>query len=110
MSVHYNGVNSYVFFSGQEIFKFQAGNKNFNFPIQFCLGSISNEFSTLESREVSSNRNVHDFSVDYNSINKFSILNIHKHLMIKLGYKMFGIIKKMFNVLLTDIINASNHT
>ena len=53
---------------------------------------------------------MYDFSVDYNSINKYSILNIHKHLMIKLGYKMFGIIKKMFNVLLSGIINASNHT
>ena len=110
MSVHYNGVNSYLFFSGEEIFKFQAGNKNFNFPTEFCLGSISNEFSTLESRQVSSNRNVYDFLVDYNSINKFSILNIQKHLMIKLGYKLFGIIKKMFNVLLNGITNASNHT
>ena len=25
-------------------------------------------------------------------------------------YKMFGIIKKMFTVLLTSIVNASNHT
>ena len=35
------------------------------------------------SREVSLNGNVYDFSVDYNSIDKSDILNIHKYLMIK---------------------------
>ena len=45
-----------------------------NFPTQFCLGSIS---------KVSLNGNVYDFSVDYNSINKSDILNIHNYLMIK---------------------------
>ena len=55
----------------------------FNFPIQFCLGSISNGFSATESKEVSSNGNVYDFSVDYNSIDKSDILNIHKYLMTK---------------------------
>ena len=42
-------------------------NQNVNFPMQFCLRSISNEFSKAESREVSLNGNVYDFSVDYNS-------------------------------------------
>ena len=40
------------FVNGKEIFKFKAGNKNANFPTQFCLGSISNGFSALESGEV----------------------------------------------------------
>ena len=34
---------------------------NLNFLVQFCLGSISNGFSAIESREVSLNGNVHDF-------------------------------------------------
>ena len=55
--------------------------KNVNFSIQFCLGSISNGFTITESREVSLNGNVYDFSVDYNSIDKSDILNIHKYLM-----------------------------
>ena len=55
--------------------------KNVNFSIQFCLGSISNGFTITESREVSLNGNVYDFSVDYNSIDKSGILNIHKYLM-----------------------------
>ena len=63
-------------FNGKEIFKFKADN-NVNFPTQFCLGSISNGFSATESREISLNGNVYDFSVDYNSIDKSDILNIH---------------------------------
>ena len=57
--------------------------KKINFSTQFCLGNISNGFSNTESREVSLNGNVYDFSVHYNSINKSTILNIHKYLMIQ---------------------------
>ena len=39
--------------------------------------------SREESREVSLNGNVYDFSVDYNSIDKSNILNILKYLMTK---------------------------
>ena len=81
LSFRYNADNSYLFFNGKEIFKFKPDNKNVNFPVQFCLASISNGFSATESREVSLNRNVYDFSVDYNSIDKSNILNIHKYLM-----------------------------
>ena len=76
MSLHYNDNNSYLFLNGKEIFKFKANNKNVNFPIQFCLGSIFNGFSAAESREVSLNGNVYDFSIDYNSIDKSDILTI----------------------------------
>ena len=44
--------------------------KKVGLPTQFCLGSISNGFSATESRKVSLNGNVYDFSVDYNSIDK----------------------------------------
>ena len=81
MTLHYNANNSYLFVNGKEIFKFKACNKNANFPTQFCLGSISNGFSATESREVSLNENMYDFSVDYNSIDKSDILNINKYLM-----------------------------
>ena len=76
MSLHYNDNNSYLFLNGKEIFKFKANNKNVNFPIQFCLESIFNGFSAAESREVSLNGNVYDFSIDYNSIDKSDILTI----------------------------------
>ena len=60
---------------------------NVNFPTQFCLGSISNGFRATESREVSLNGNVYDFTVDYNSIDKSDILNIHKYLIAKNNLK-----------------------
>ena len=44
---------------------------------------MSDGFSSIESREVSLNGNVYDFSVDYNSIDKSDILNIPKYLMAK---------------------------
>ena len=49
-----------------------------NFPTQFCLVSISKGFNATGSRKVSLNGNVHEFSVDYSSINKSDTLNIHK--------------------------------
>ena len=85
--MHCDSINSYLFVNGKEIFKFKAGNKNVNFPTQFCLASISNGFSVTESREVSLNGNGYDFSVDYNSNDKSDILNIHKYLMTKNNIK-----------------------
>ena len=76
MSFHYNADNSYLFLNRKEIVKFKDDNKNVNFPTQFCLGSISNGFRNTESREVSLNENVYDFSVDKSSIDKYDILNI----------------------------------
>ena len=58
MSLDYNAANSCLFVNGKEVFKFKADNKNVNFPTQFCLGSISNEFSATESRKVSLNKNL----------------------------------------------------
>ena len=57
--------------------------KMLTLPTQFCLESISNGFSNTESKEISLNGNVYDFSVDGNFIDKSDILNIHKYLMNK---------------------------
>ena len=51
---------------------------------QICLGSIYNGSSAIESREVSLNGNVYDFSVDYNFVDKSEILKIHMYLMTSL--------------------------
>ena len=83
LSLHYNGDNSYSFVNRKEIYKFKTNNKNVNFPTQFCLGSISNKFSAINSTGVSLKGNVYGFSVDYNSIDKSDILNIYKYLMVK---------------------------
>ena len=87
MSLHYNTDNSSLFANRKEIIKFKADNKTVNFPTQFCLGSIFDRFSAIESREVSLNGNVYDFSVDYSSIDKSDILNIHKYLITKNNIK-----------------------
>ena len=63
--MYYNADNTYLLLNEKEIFKFKDGNKNVNFPTQFCLGSISNGFSATESREVSLSENVYDFSDDF---------------------------------------------
>ena len=87
LSLHYIMMIIVMSVNGKEIVKFKANSKNVNFPTQFCLGSISDGFSATESREVSLNGNVYDFSVDYNSIDKPDILNIHKYLMTKNNIK-----------------------
>ena len=84
--LHYNADNSYLFVNKKN-FKFKADNKYANFPTQFCLRSISNGFSATESREVSLNGNVYDFSVDCNSVDKPDILNNYKYLMPKNNIK-----------------------
>ena len=83
MGLHYNAHNSYLFVNRKEIFKFKSDNKNFNFPTRFCLGSVSNGYNNTESRDVSLNGNVYDFSLDYNFIDKSDIINIHQYLMTK---------------------------
>ena len=72
-----------MFFNGKEIFKFKAGNKDINFPTQFCLGSMSNRFSATDP----SGASLIDFSIDYNSIDTSDLLNTHKYLMTKNNIK-----------------------
>ena len=52
LSSHCHHDNSYLFINGQESFKFKADDKSVDFPTQFCLGSISNKFGNIDSREV----------------------------------------------------------
>ena len=101
MSSHYNADNSYLFVNRKEIFKFKANNKNVNFPTQFCLGSISNGFSAIESREVSLNWKAYDFSVDYNPIDRSGSCNSVNDLSTKVSVpnKTKDIDVKVFNMI-----------
>ena len=49
----------------------------------FCLGSVSQDFTKDEQSDISLNGTVHDFSVAHSSIKKEDILNIHQYLIIK---------------------------
>ena len=48
LTLHYNGDDSYLFVNRKKIYKFKADNKHFNFPVQFCLGSISEKLDAVE--------------------------------------------------------------
>ena len=82
LSLHYDSDNSYLFVTGKEIYKSKASNKN-NFPSKFSQGSITNEFNSDNLNEIYFRDNMFDFSIDYITIDKSYILNIHKYLMIK---------------------------
>ena len=48
LSLLYNVDNSYLFFNEKKTLKkLKAENKSVNFPIQFCVESISNGFSAI---------------------------------------------------------------
>ena len=57
------------------------------FKYQFSSSILSRKHiwasKHVESEEVSSKRNVYNFAVDYDDIDKSDILNIHKYLMVK---------------------------
>ena len=61
---------------------FKADNKNVNFPSQFCLRCISENFVLIKLKK-NLQKNVSNFSVNYNPVSKSEILNIHKDLIVK---------------------------
>ena len=61
---------------------FKADNKNVNFPSQFCLRCISENFVLIKLKK-NLQKNVYNFSVNYNPVSKSEILNIHKDLIVK---------------------------
>ena len=58
-----------------DISKFK-GKENISWN-NFCLGSVSQDFTKDEQSEISLNGTVYDFSVDHMLIKKEDILNIH---------------------------------
>ena len=67
-SFYYNHHNSYLFVNENENYQFEAYNRIVNFcPV----------------RRITLKRNVYDFSVNYDAIDKSNMLNIHKYLMVK---------------------------
>ena len=82
LSLHHNGVNSYLFVSGVEIYKFKAKDSEIN-AIPLCLGNISKDFLVKNMKKTGLNGYVQDFSVDYDANAVDNILDIHKYLMKK---------------------------
>ena len=82
LSLHYNGINSYLFVNGTEIIKFKAkDSKIVASPV--CLGNISKDWSTDNMLETRSSGYVSDFSVDYDAIAVDDIKETQEYLMKK---------------------------
>ena len=80
LSLHYSGVNSYLFVNGTEIHKFKAkDSKIVTSPI--CLGNISKDWSTDNMKKTGFNGYVYDCIVDYDATDNDDIKDIHKYLM-----------------------------
>ena len=76
--LYQNGANSYLLVNGIEIYKFKA--KDYEIVASpLCLGNISKEWSTDNTKRTGFNGYVYDFSVDYDAINVDDIKNIHKY-------------------------------
>ena len=78
LSLHYNGVNNYLFVNGREIHRFKA-----KVATPLCLGNISKDWSVDNMKKTGFNGYVYDFSVDYDAIVIDNIFNVHKYLMKK---------------------------
>ena len=66
LSLHYNGVNSYLFVNGTETYKFHAKDSEIIATL-LCLGNISKDWSADNMKETEFNRYIYDFSVDYDA-------------------------------------------
>ena len=82
LSLHYNGVNSYLFVNGTEIYKFKAKDSEV-FVSPICLGNISKDWLEDNMKKTGFSGYVHDFSVEYYPIAVDDIKDIHKYLMKK---------------------------
>ena len=108
LSLDYNGSNSFWFANAVKMYLFKAKHAEIK-PYLLC--NISKDFRIDDMKKIRLKGSVRLFSANDNAIGIRDILDIHKFLMKETQYKrMFGIIKKMFIVLLTSIVNASNHT
>ena len=80
--MHYNGVNSYLFVNGTEIYKFKAKDSEI-VATPLCLGNISKDWSEDNMKKTGFNGYVYDFSVDNDTVAVDDIKDIYKYLMKK---------------------------
>ena len=82
VSLHYNGGNSYLFVNGTEICKFKAKDSAI-VASPLCLGNISKDWSTDNTKKTGLTGYIYDFTADYNAATLDDIKDIHKYLMKK---------------------------
>ena len=82
LRLHYNGLNSYLFVNGTEIYKFKATDSEIA-ATPLCIVNISKDWSVDDMKRTGFNGYVYDFSVEYDAANVGDIKDIHKYLMKK---------------------------
>ena len=82
LSLQCNGVSSYIFINGVEIYKFKAKDSEIN-AAPLSLGNFQKIiFANTKKTELYGY--IYDFSLDSDSIDVANILDIHKYLMGKI--------------------------
>ena len=87
LSLHYNGLNSYLFVNGTEIYKFKAKGSNI-IANPLCPGNISKDLSVDNMKRTGFIGYVYDFSVGYDDIRVDNIKDNHKYLKGKKWYSV----------------------
>ena len=77
--LHWNGLNSYIFTNGVEIYKFKAKDSERN-AAPSCLHNVPKASSVDKMKMTELYGDVYDFSVNYDSIHVDAILDIYKQI------------------------------
>ena len=85
LSLHFNGVDSYLFVNVKEIVKFKVKDSAI-VATPLCLGNISKDWSVNNMKKTGLNGYVYEFCVDYEEFN--STINAAKHVPFLHNYFM----------------------
>ena len=84
LSLHYNGINSYLFVNGREELNFKCKTDQ----EKSCIGNLSDQWTTSESEKTGLYGSIYDFVVDYEQIvGVKTIYDMHRYLMTKHNIK-----------------------
>ena len=84
LSLHYNGVEIYLFVNGRQGLNFKCKTDQL-VKEKLCLGNLSDQWTTSESEKTGLYGDIYDFVVDYKSINGVKpIYDMHRYLITKL--------------------------
>ena len=81
LSLHYNGSNSFLFVNARKVYQFKAKNLEIKYHA-LCLRNISEDFTINNLKKIGL-KDVIIFLVvvDFNPIDTYNVLDVHKYLM-----------------------------
>ena len=83
LSLHYNGDNSYLIVNGRQELMFKAKTDQL-VKEKLCIGNLSDQWTTSESKKSGAYGKIYDFVVDYEQISGVKcIYDMHRYLIIK---------------------------